>query len=410
MSAPVESALQNARVEYVEETTTGVPPSNPSWSVLTDYLKDLTVTPEGNREGQSVTGSGDLKEHFRGPEDHEFTTEYYKQQAFVDGSGSVKYPAGHPLVYDYQSKYPSYTFVYRRDVGSGGNDGAGFREYLVALGARPTETSTPGDPSASEPIVESLGWDPEKTRAYVIHQPSSGTTLDITNNGSSSVDVTIENADGSTTTTETVAAGATVTTTETFANVDVVWCESEPDGDISVTDGSGTDILDQPLAGSSTDNVEGERGIPKTGTGSHGSAIGTDPHNYLFAGVETPTWQGSSLADRIHALDLTVSVDTSKEPQQGTRRQAIDIGTRTVEVEAEVAGPYETARLIANQFRNESGDLVYNFPNCTVTVENASITDAPDYTRTAGDTNYIPNVTFEGAEETDSAAVTVTNP
>ncbi len=409
MSAPVESALQDARIEVVEETTHGVPPSDPSWEVLTDYLKELSVSPEANRDGQSVVGSGDLKSHFRGPEEHTFTTDYYKQQAFVDSSGNANYPAAQPLVYDYQSDYPSYTLEYRRTVGSGGNDGAGFREYLVAFGARPTETSVPGDPSESEPITESLSWDAEKTRAYVIHQPSSSTTLDVTNDGSTSVDVTIEDEGASTTETVTVSAGSTTTTTESFADVDAIWCESEPDGDISVTDGSGTDILDQDLAGSETDGVEGERGIPALGAGSHGTSIGVDPSKYLFLGVDTVNWQGSALADRIHALDLTVGVETDKNAQAGTRRQSIDIGTRTAEIEAETAGPYESAKRIRDQFRNEQGDFVYKFPDNDVALKNASLTDAPDYTRSAGETNYIPSTTFQGAEEADSAAIVVTN-
>ncbi len=405
----VESALQNTRIEYVPETTVGVPPTDPSWETLTDYLKDLTVSPDGNREGQSVVGSGDLKTHFRGPEEHTFTTEYYKQQAFVDSNDDAAYPAGDPIVYDYQTAYPSYTFQYRRDVASGGNDGAGFREYVVAVGARPTEVSDPGDPSESEPITESLSWDAEKSRAYVIHQPSASTTLDVTNNGSTSVDVTIEDEGASTSETVTVSGGSTVTTTASFGDIDAIWVESEPDGDISVTDGNGTDILGQPLAGSTTDGVEGERGIPALGAGSHGSAIGVDPSKYLFLGVDTLNWQGSALADRIHSLDLTVSLETSKEAQSGTRRQAIDIGQRTVTVDADVAGPHKSADLIANQFRNEQGDFLYQYPDCDVTVKNASISDVPDLTRSAGDTNYIPSVSFEGAEEGDTSAITATN-
>lgn len=406
-NAPVESALQNARIETVQETTPGTPPSNPSWATLTDYLKDISVTPEANRDGQSVVGTGDIKKHFRGPEEHTFTTDYYKQQAFVDSNNDANYPAAHPLLYDYQTEYPSYTVEYRREVDGGGTDNAGFREYLVAFGARPTETSVPGDPSESEPITESLSWDAEKTRGYIIHQPASSTTLDVTNNGTSSVDVTIEAEGAATTETVTVSAGSTTTTTESFGDIDAIWCESEPDGDISVTDGSGTTILDQPLAGSSTDNVEGERGIPPLGTGSHGTTIGTNPSKYLFLGVEPVNWQGSALADRIHALDLTVAVDTDKNAQRGTRRQTIDIGPRTAEINAETAGPYETAKRIRDQFRNEQGDFVYQFPDCDVTLKNASLTDAPDFTRSAEDTNYIPSTTFQGAQESDSAAITV---
>jgi len=38
-------------------------------------------------------------------------------------------------------------------------------------------------------------------------------------------------------------------------------------------------------------------------------------------------------------------------------------------------------------------------------VANAELTDAPDYTRSAGDTNYIPSTTFQGKTDSDSTAV-----
>jgi len=293
----VENALQNARIEVVEETTEGQTPTDPSYQVLTDFATEISVEPGGSNESIEVVGNGDIQDHFRGPEEPSLTVSYYKQQAFVDGSGNDNYPAAVPLTHDYTTEYPSYTFQYRRDVQSGGNDGAGFREYIIVEGAKPTELSAPGDPSSGEPIVEELTFEPERARAYVIHQPSSSTTLDVENKGSNSVDVTIEDEGASTTETVTVAGSTTVTTTSSFTDIDVIHAEGEHDGNILVTDGNGTTILDQPLAGSDTTNVDSERGIPPLGSGSHGSAIGTDPGKYLFLGVDTPTWQGSNLSD-----------------------------------------------------------------------------------------------------------------
>jgi len=405
----VENALSSARIEYVEETTTGTPPSDPEWSVLTDFLTELSVEPGGSNEGINVVGSGDIKQHFRGPEEPALTTTYYKQQAFVDGSGNDNYPAAVPLTYSYDACYPSYTFEYRRETTCGGNDDAGFREYVVVQGAKPTEVSDPGDPSQGEPILEDLTWEPEKARAYVVHQPSSGTTIDVENTGSNSVDVTIESEGAAEQETLTVAGGSTQTTTATFSDIDVIWAESEHDGDILVTDGSGTTLLEKGLAGTDTDNVESERGIPPLGSGSHGTAVGTDPEKYQFLGTSTPDWQGSALSDRIHTLDLTVSVDVSREGKQGSRRQSVDVGTRTVDIDADVAGPYESAELIAEQFQNEEGDFVYHFPDNDVTLKNAKIVETPELTRSAGEANYIPSVTFQAAQKSDSSAVTVTN-
>jgi len=405
-----ESALQDHRIEYVEESTEGEFVTDPEWSVLTDYLDELTFTPGARREAISVVGQGDFKDMFRGAEEPEVSTNYYKQQGFVDSGGNVNYPGGRPLTYDYGCDLQSFTLQVRRESDCEGNFGSGFREYIVVRGAKPTEVTNPGDPSEANPIIEELSWTVQKGRSYVIHQPDSGTTLDITNSGSDSVDVTIEDEGASTSETITVAGNTTVTTVETYENVDVIFAESEHTGDITVTDGSGTNVLDAgtQLAGSDTDGVESDRGIPPLGSGSHGSAIGTDPADYQFIGVDSINWQGSSLSDRIHALDLTVSLETSREPTNGTRRSPIDVGTRTVEIEADTAGPFESATRIAEQFHNESGDFVYSYPDNDVTVNNAEITDAPDYTRTAGDTNYIPSTTWQGKTDSDASAIDVT--
>lgn len=404
----VESALQDARIEYVEETTEGETPTDPAWEVLTDYLDEFTFSPGAGREGIEVVGQGDIKDMFRAAEEPEATTSYYKQEGFVGSSGDPLNPAGEILTYDYTCDLQSYTFEYRRETTCDGNFDAGFREYAVLTGAKPVEVTDPGDPSAANPIIEDLSWDVGRARAYVIHQPDSSTTLDVENQGSDSVDVTIEDEGAATSETVTVSGGSTVTTTSTFDNVDAIFAESEHDGDIVVTDGSGTNVLDSFLAGTDTDGVESERGVPPLGAGSHGSAIGTDPTEYQFIGVDQINYNGGSLSDRIHALDLTVSIDTSREPVQGSRRTAIDVGMRSVEIDADTAGPFETAERIQQQFHNISGDFVYSFPDNDVTVNNAEMTSAPDYTRSAGDANYIPSATWQGKTDSDASAIDVT--
>jgi len=406
----VESALSDHRIEYAQEPSEGTFPTDPSWEVLTDYLDELTFTPGAGREAISVVGQGDVKDMFRGAEEPEVSTNYYKQQGFVDSGGGVNYPGGRPLTYDYSCDLQSFNIVVRRETDCNGNFDAGFREYIVIRGAKPTEVSNPGDAANSQPIIEQLTWAVQQGRSYVIHQPDSSTTLDITNGGDADVDVTIEDESAATSETITVAANSTVTTVESYSDVDVIFAESDHDGDITVTDGSGTNVLDEttPLAGSNTDGVESDRGVTPLGSGSHGSAVGTDPTDYQFLGVDQINWQGSALADRIHSLDFTVSLETDRNAVTGTRRQTIDIGTRTVEVEAETSGPFESATRIAQQYHNESSDFVYSYPDNDVTIKNAEITDADDYTRTAGDTNSIPSTTFQGKTDSDASAVSVT--
>lgn len=404
----VENALSPGRIQYVEEQTEGITPDSPNWQTLTEHLQELSVSPEANREYQFVVGSGSTKTDFRGAEEHTFTTSFYKSRGFIGSGGSANYPAADPILHGYSTDYPSHSFLYERERDDGGNFSAGFSEIFVAFGCKVGELSVPGDPSESNPITEEISWEAEKSRAYILHKLDTASTLTIFNDGTQSVDITVEGPNGSPSETITVAGGSSTPTVSTYSEPKVVWANSEHDGDIRVEDGSGNAVLDQALAGTDTDNVESEQGIPPLGAGSNGSSLSGDPHDYLFLGVDTVNWQGSQLTDRLHALDLTVSVDVSREAKAGTRRQEIDIGTRTAEADADVAGPYESAEHIRNQFRNERGDFVYKFPDNDVTLKNASISDAPDYTRSAGETNYIPSVTFRGTEDTDTADITVT--
>ena len=256
----VESSLQDTRIEYVEETEEAVPPTDPAFSVLSDYLDEFTFSPGADREGIEVLGDADIRDMFRAAEEPEATTNYYKQQGFVDSNGDPQYPAGQPLAYSDGCDLPSYTVLSRQEYDCEGNDGAGYREYVVLFGAKPVEVVNPGDPSEAQPILEELSWDVRKGRTYVIHQPSADTTLEIENTGGDSVDVTIESESASQSETITVGANSTVTTVETYSDVDVIYAESEHEGDILVTDGSGTNILDEatPLAGSTTDGVEAD--------------------------------------------------------------------------------------------------------------------------------------------------------
>lgn len=411
MTDVVENSIDDIRVEYVQESEEAVPPSDPDFQVLADFLTSFNFSPGADREAISVVGDADFRDMFRGAEEPEVETNFYKQRGFVDSNGDAAYPGGQLFTYQSGCDLPSYTILSRRESNCGGNFDSGFREYISVFGAKPIEVANPGDPSEAQPIIEELSWQVRKGRSYVIHQPDAATTLEIENTGSDSVDITIEDETAATSETITVAGNSTVTTVETYSDIDVIYAESEHEGDILVTDGSGTNVLDAatPLAGSDTDGVEADLGIPPLGGGSRGSAIGTDPSDYQFIGVDGPiTWQGTALSDRIHTLDLTVSIETAREAIQGTRGSTIDPGMRTAEVEADTSGPHETADLIAENFHNESGNVVYPYPDNDVTVYNAEIIDVPDLTRDAGDENYIPSTTWQGHSDDTNPAVDAT--
>jgi len=208
--------------------------------------------------------------------------------------------------------------------------------------------------------------------------------------------------------------------TATFSDIDAVWVKGEHAGDIQIgtDDGTGaidTELFSKPLTGINTDGVDSIRGVPPTGQGSHGTPPTED--GTLFLGTSSE-WADAAVGDRVHALNLSVEWETSREPLQGTRMQAVDVGNRTTaEAQADLAGPHETSDLLAEHFRDKVGDLVYGFSgpgdagsaSKKITLHNAELTETPDYTRSAGDTNYIPSVTLQGKEGASNPAVSITN-
>jgi hypothetical protein len=417
MTSPTESALNNIRAEWVpsdRSSGTPRPPTDPSWNRFGDYIKAYPGwSGDAGTEGQSVAGSGDLEDHFRGSEEHDLTVSWWMQRHFVDSSGNANDPIGELITADYQSAWPTHEVVFRRSVADGGELGAGFREFVVASGAKPLVGTVPGDPSESEPIVLEAEYGCEKVTQLVIHQPADSVTPKIksTSRADTSQTVTVESEDASTTDTFTLNGTTKVTgnSGSSFSDIDAIRVDGDHEGDIMLFDGSGTELLEDPITGSNTDGVEADRGVPLLGSGSHASAIGTDPENYLFLGTST-TYDGGALAesadaDRLHALDLSIEVDEERNARQGTRRQAIDPGIRTISVEADVAGPHESANQNYQYYVGKEGDIVYTFPDGTVTVANAQPAETDDVEREGGDANAIYGVTFEGH---GSTAITAT--
>ncbi len=411
------------RVEMVEETTPGTPPTDPSWTAFARGLNDITVSTDGQKEPQTYLGSADNERHTRGPEEAGIDLTYPMEQFPLDNSGTVVDPAGYPIDATGPSDIPHLTYQIRREVSDGGALGAGFREYAVAFGARPISLTSDGDPSESSPLPQEVSNEAKRARVHIIHQPSSTSTLVIRSTDASDTnDVVVESEGGSQTATETLPGSDpnTVATSVEFDDVDAIWVKGDHAGDIQVgtDDGTGaidTELLSKPLTGTNTDGVDSIRGIPPTGSGSHGTPPSED--GTLFLGTSSE-WADAAVGERVHALNLSVEWETSREPLQGTRMQAIDVGGRTAaEVDADLAGPFETADLIAEYYRDKVGDLVYGFSGAGdpsnaskyITLHNGEITDTPDHTRSADDVNYLPSVTIQGKADDSNPAISITN-
>jgi len=399
--APVESGLQNIRTEWVPETTPGEFVNNPDWRAFAPELEEFSYSTDGNKEGRDTLGQLDPTAHDRATETATATLSYKQARFPVDTNGDVVDPIAYPIVAPAGADYPSHTVVERRDIIAGGRLGAGFREFVVITGARPVASTFDGDPSSTEPLPQELSYEAERGRTHIVHQPDSAQTLVVRSTDSADTnDVIIESEDAGTTDTVTLPGGDpnTIATSVDFSDIDAIEVVGDHAGDIQVgiDDGTGaidTELLEDPLTGTNTDGVDSIAGIPALGSGSHASAITAEGPQFL--GTDT-TWVGQALSDRVHTLEMTVEREVSREPRQGTRREAIDVGGRSVSISSDLAGPYETAERIAEYHRDKSGDIVWTFDTGeTITAYNAELIDAPDHTRTANETNYIPSVTFE---------------
>ena len=403
-----ENALNDMRIEWAEEPDVGTPPTDPDWNAVSREIDELNGSIDGGKETTDSLGFRDFIEMYRSVEESELTINYAQYNFPLDSSGNIVDPIGYPMTLPDSDEWPSLTVVARQDVGSGGKTGAGYREYLVVLGARPTSSSIDGDPSAAEPLPQELTLPSATIRPHIIHQPPSDTELVVRSTDPDDTNPVIIESEGGATTTSVSLPGSdpnTVSTTMTFGDVDAIWAEGEHAGDIMLgtDDGTGaidTELLGKPLTGTNTDGVDIVEGVPPTGDGSHASDLTGTGTTFL----ETQTqWDDGDIGTRLHTLNLSAEVETSREPVAESRRQAIDVGQRTVEFDADVAGPYESAEKIKAHLRDVSGDLVYAFgapgtdpsnADKRIVAHNVEIVDAPDFTRSAGDTNYIPSVTF----------------
>ncbi|QLH77445.1 hypothetical protein HZS55_09120 [Halosimplex rubrum] len=416
--APPENALQNVRAEWVPSDTSGTyprPPTDAEWNRFGDWIISYPAwSGDAGVEGQTTAGSGDLEAHFRGAEEHDLAIAWYLQRFYVDGSGEPNDPIGAIIEHDYQTAFPTHEVLIRREVDDGGAKGAGFREFVYGSGCKPTSGSAPGDPSANEPIVGEAGYAAQKVRQYIVHQPVTSITPEVKSSSSDDTTqtVTIESEGASTTASVDLDGTTSVAASSSFSDIDAIWVDGDHVGDITVTDGNGNDLLETPIAGE-PENIEADRGIPLlgSGSGSHSSEIGTDPGAYMFLGTSS-TFGGGALAesanaDRVHALDFNVDVEVAREAQQGTRRQALDMGTRTASAEADLAGPYESAIQNSRYFREVTGDLVYGYPDGAVTLHNSQPADTDDVDREQGDENMIYGITLEAHADGGDAITAV---
>jgi hypothetical protein len=377
-----ESGQLPGRHEFVPEPARGEVPTDPDFQLASDVMRSFEADAGANLGRQDALGTADAVDHNRGTEEPSLSTGYDLQRFPVDTEGNPVDPSAYGILRDkYNRLVGTLLYVSRREL-PGGNDGAGIREYTVARGCRVTSVSPTLDPSSENPILMELEHQPTKVRSYLIHQPSADTPLDlVSSSDNDTMDVIIEDEGASTTETISLNGTTAVTTTGSFPNMDAIWVDAPPEGDITVTDGNGTTLceLEGGLTYSEDDQpVDGDQGVPALGSGSRGSEIGTNFEHFVGDRFERPA--GSALRPRVNSAGWTVENDMETGSLHTTRAPSADEGNRTVSVEADVAGPYVSHSSMMESLQKHQADLEHELSGGIITFKNTTPTDSASRT------------------------------
>jgi hypothetical protein len=216
------------------------------------------------------------------------------------------------------------------------------------------------------------------------------------------MDITFEDEGAATTETETLTGTTPVATTATFTNIDAIWLDAEPVGDITISDGTTTLCVIYGSAtyaqlandGSEGTGLEGDQGVPLLGSGSHDTTpIATAYEQFID---DTITRGGSALATYINSAEMRVSNNLEMFPQLGEMGKIIVPGLRNVELSASVFGPSESHTQIMDHLRVVESNIVWTLNGGTLTLTGAVLRDPPSRSYTAEEVTMSLDCVFVG--------------
>ena len=377
-SGTAESGQLPGRYEWVEEPSPGAVPTDIEWNRFSDVIRTFEMDPGATLARQDSIATADAVDHNRGPEEPSATVGYDLQRFPVDGAGDPVDASAYGILRDqYNDLLGTLLAVGRREYG-GGNDGAGVREFSVVRGAGVDSVSPTLDPSGEQPILMELSLTARKARSYLIHQPSAATTLElVSTDDGDTMEVTIETEDAGTTDAVSLDGTTAVTTTTSFSDIDAVWLADNPTGNVTVTDGAETTLLELKggLEYSDDDQpVDGDRGIPPLGAGSHAGEIGSSFEHFVGDRFERPA--GEAVRARINSASWTIENNINTQALHNTRAPALDAGNRGVTVDADAAGPYISHKSMMESLQKVQQHIEHELSGGTLQFKNAVPTDA----------------------------------
>lgn len=398
-------------VEWVPESTRGTVPTDPAWNAYSDNVRTaFDGSPDASTEAQRGLGERDPVGFFNGPEEHEFGFTYDLQQWYVDGAGATVDAGGAIMQDTPDNGVPeSHTVVQKEAHAEGGSDGGGRYVFTVGVGGVPATLTVPFETEDGLPIQQELSYRFEKVREYDVSQPSASVPLGVqsTSTEDTTQSITLENDDGTTSETLTLNGTSFVATTASFASLAGAYLDAETQGTIQIgtSDEQATPAMAQQLSEIqgivAYGDVEGDRGVPVTGAGSHAGAIGTA---YIRFNEDQLHYSGpTDIAPEIVSGELEIDAGVDATTQNQSVRQTIDVAGRTTTLTASLVGPKVSVDQMVDYLTSNQQDIewVANSGG-TLSIDQAHITSVGDLTRETD------NAKLVSENEWQSEGVTVT--
>lgn len=405
-----ESGTLPGRLEFVREPTYFEVPTDPEWKRFSDRIASFTAGPAVSYARQPNIGEVDALDYERGAEDPSAEVEYHLQKPLVDGAGDPVDASADGILREGQDfRLPNtHTIQYRRKM-SDGNFGAGIREYTIIRGAKIGSVEFEYDPTGELPVPVTVSYSPRKVRSYLVHQLDTGSTLDVqSSSDNDTMDLTIEDEGVGLTDVVTLNGTTTVTSTETFTDIDAVWLSDTPEGDVTITDGSGTTVTTLYGGLSHSDDgqaVDGERGIPPVGAGQHSSPVGSTFEHFVGDRLERPA--GEPVRARVSSAGFSVDNSMSSNPVHSSRLPVYDEGERTISIDCDVAGKTVSHRNFKEHVLKQQNGLEHELDKTQMTFNNTTPTDVGEREVSADEAVTVYSVTFEAS---GTPALTITQP
>jgi hypothetical protein len=381
-----DSGQLPGRYEWAPEPARGEVPTDPDFQYFSDVIRSFEADAGASLSRQDALATADAVDHNRGMEEPSLSVGYDLQRFPVDGNGDPVDPSGYGLLRDEYNRLPGTLLAVARREYPGGNDDAGVREYKVVRGAAVDSVSPTLDPSQENPILMELDCQPTRVRSYLIHQPSAATALTISSSSDNdTMTITIENEDAGKSA-QVALNGTTEVTTGTteFGDIDAVWLDAPPEGNVTITDGSGTTLLELTggLKYSDDDQpVDGDQGVPVLGAGSRASEIGSSFEHFVGDRFERPA--GSAVRPRVNSAGWIVANNIGTTALHETRAPAVDEGNRNVSIEADVGGQFVSHNSMMESLQKTQHPLEHELSGGVVRFSNTVPTDSATETREA---------------------------